>query len=60
MFKHIFKENRHNSINFDMNSQIMLDSAIDFSDLSRTQKQGDMSAFGHMKSRQGTADNYGT
>lgn len=57
MFKHIFKENRHNSINFEQ-SHIMLDSMIDFSDLSTRQRQraGDSSAFTGLKSRQGTAD----
>lgn len=51
MYKHIFKENRHNSVNFDGQSQIVLDSVIDFSDLSGTKGHGDASGFGHMKSR---------
>lgn len=56
MFKHIFKDNRHNSINFDQ-SQMMLDSVIDMSDFSATQKHGQSTGFGQpAKSRQGTTD----
>ena len=35
MFKHLFKENRLNSINFEQ-SQAFLDSAIDYSEMSAT------------------------
>ena len=59
MYKHIFKEQRHNSINFD-NQQLMLDSQIDFSDVSgqlyyNKARDSSMSKKTY-KSRQGTAD----
>lgn len=55
MYKHIFKDQRHNSINFDA-SQLMLDSQIDFSDIPSRHNRESVMSKKTFKSRQGTAD----